>query len=91
MTDPHQKNLVLSNFIVNEINLQPTEGEKIKMIISYLEDVHALLRKQDETIKSLIASNEITIDRLNSHSDHLKAHDQHLATHGEHLQTLSKD
>ena len=89
---PHSdlNNLVLSNFNVNSITLLPTDGEKIKQIISYLEDVHTLLRKQDETIKSLETINETLVNRLNSQSDHLNAHDQHLASHDEHLDILSK-
>lgn len=89
---PHsdQKNLVLSNFDVNEINHQPTDGEKIKQIISYLEDVHALLRKQEETIKYLETINETLVNRLDSQSDHLKAHDEHLASHDGYLDLLSK-
>jgi hypothetical protein len=89
---PHsdEKNLVLSNFDVNGINLQPTDGEKIKQIITYLEDVHTLLRKQDENIKTLLDINDSLILRLDSHGGHLKAHDQHLASHDGQLDILYK-
>ena len=85
--DPDQKNLVLSNYDVNEINDLPNIDEKIKHIVSYLEDVNALLLKHDAAIRSLVASHEISTDRLNSQSDHLNAHDQHLSSHGQHLAT----
>ncbi len=80
-----QKNLVLTNYNVNEINGLLSEEEKIKHIVSYLEDVHALLNKQQETIHSLQELLSISNDRLDSHSEHLKAHDEHLAAHGRHL------
>jgi len=85
-----QKNLILSNYDINEVNDLPSDEEKIKHIVSYLEDVNALLIKQQEMIKSLLASNETTTDRLDSHADHLKSHDQHLAAHDKHLELLSK-
>jgi|GEM_PF-7028422 len=85
-----QKNLVLSNYDINEVNLLPSDAEKIEHIVSYLEDVNDLLKKYDETIKSLLALNETLTDRLNSHSEHLKSHDQHLAAHDQHLELLTK-
>ena len=90
MINPDQKNLVLSNYNVNEINLLPDDADKIKHLVNYLEDVNALLKRYDETIKSLIDSNETVVGRLDSHSDHLSSHDQHLTAHDEHLQTLTK-
>jgi len=80
-----QKNLVLSNYDVNEINQLPTETEKLNHMLNYLEDVNALLIRHEETIKTLLVSNEMLTERLNAQSDHLNAHDQHLASHSQHL------
>lgn len=82
-----QKNLVLTNYKVGEIDLLPSDSEKIKHILVYLEDVHALLNRQNETIQSLLTANELLTSRLDSHGDHLQAHDDHLSSHSQHLAT----
>lgn len=85
MINIDEKNLVLSNYNVKEIDNLPTDSEKIKYILNYLEDVNILLNKYHETIHSLLESNKTIFETLSSHQQHLGSHDQHLEAHGEHL------
>lgn len=81
------KNLVLTNYKVGEIDQLPSDSEKIKHILVYLEDVHALLNRQNDAIQSLLTANELLTSRLDSQSEHLQAHDDHLSSHNQHLAT----
>ncbi|MEO6251929.1 MAG: hypothetical protein ABIO79_01375 [Ferruginibacter sp.] len=68
-----------------DINNLFTESDKIKHLVKYLEDVETRLKKQEETISSLTASQEIMNNRLNSQQEHLGSHDLHLESHDKHL------
>ena len=91
MNPVDQKNLVLSNYSLNEINDLPADSEKIKHIINYLEDVNTLLKNYNETINSLIASNDSILETLNFHQGHLSSHDQHLESHDQQLALNKKE
>lgn len=91
MNPVDQKNLVLSNYSLNEINDLPADSEKIKHIINYLEDVNTLLKSYNETINSLIASNDSMLETLNFHQSHLSSHDQHLESHDQQLALNKKE
>ena len=64
-----------------------TESDKIKHLVKYLEDVDMLLKKQEETINSLLASGESMSNTLNSLREHVDFHDQHLKSYDQHLQS----
>lgn len=72
---------------LTEINALFTESDKIKHLVRYLEEVDALLKKNEETIQSLTASHESLLKTLNSQQEHLGFHDQHLKSHDLHLQS----
>lgn len=70
-----------------DINKLFTESDKIKHLVKYLEDVDTILKKQEETINSLLASGESMSNTLNSLREHVGFHDQHLKSHDQHLQS----
>ena len=70
-----------------DINKLFTESDKIKHLVNYLEAVDIILKKQEETINSLSASQESMSNTLNSLQEHVDFHDQHLKSHDQHLQS----
>lgn len=90
MPTPAEKNLVLTNYNVKDIDGLRTEAEKITHLVNYLEDVNILLQKHNETIKALQAENETLNGIVNSHREHLSSHDKHLDAHGDHLSSHDK-
>ncbi|MBI3232892.1 MAG: hypothetical protein HYZ42_02435 [Bacteroidetes bacterium] len=94
MAIPHIQNPAILTDRLKEINAAVKDGEKIKEIVHYLEEVTTFFAGYYDTIHSLILENEElrkTADthqkHLNSHDLHLDAHNQHLGSHDQHLKT----